>query len=621
MMGIRLPLARLSAHAWWVVPALLILVLCIAQGVPDVRAYALRGAALSHCDDSGLSKAARWAPSLRDRHLSCLVAEYRANLTEDGIRAYRHALLIEGVHQDVAIDLNGVRIRDVLTSGRRTHRLEPILVPIGSGLLLPGENVVRMQLLAADTLDAPVLFRAAYLGPADPLEAWYRRHLLLQEGAARMTLVVMGLLLILLLPIAVAGPRNPQLRWYALAMLLAAIYVSVFASTWRPMPSHYWQTIGLIALALALAAFIRMSELELGERRRSRPIVLCVAAGILWGANSWVLAPLDRVADGAGRVILLVLLLDLGWRWWRRREAKRLPDPRWTVGGVALLLVLGLSDSLEANLRSDWPAIAFLLHWGILYLLALMFVALIVRQLDALRTAEDAQHRLGAALAERTRELTAEFALRREAETARMLAEERQRIMRDMHDGVGGQLVALMTQVRTGATDPETLASELRRTLDDLRLMIDSLDPACADLSVALGMLRRRSEGLVGAQGPAIEWRTAHLPDLPPLPPATVLHVLRIVQEALGNALKHAHARRLTVEAAWDGMRVTIAVVDDGLGGVREGGGRGLVHLRERAAAIGARLAIDSGPGGTRVLLHLRISPAGRAPGTPPVSG
>jgi signal transduction histidine kinase len=611
---------RLRDAAWWWLPLVVALVLGLAQLVPPIDEWRLRGAEVQSCDGPE-APVPNWPPTKFDVEVQCVVFEYRPQIGEDSAVDGSLGVLVTSAHQDVAIDINGVRVRDLAPLDRHSHQLTPILVPVGSGLFDSGENVVRLEIRVRDRYEAPVTFRRAYLGPIALLDTWYQRHRLLQAGGARATLVLMSAMLLFLVPIAAVGPPNPALRWYPIAIVVAGVYVLLFASTWRPPLFQVWDSTVLFALVLSLASFTRMSEIELGARPSRLPFALCVAAaGLIFGSTLTVDPGLWALLNGGGRLILLALLVNLAWRWWRHRDASTPLDPRWFVGGVGLLLALGISDSLTVLWRSQWPAIAYLLHWGVLYLLALMFVALIVRLLAALRTAEQAQQQLGAALAERTRELTAEFALRREAESARMLAEERQRIMRDMHDGVGGQLVALMTQVRSGTINPVTLASEIRRTLDELRLMIDSLDPACADLSVALGMLRRRSEGLAGVGGPVLDWRTAHLPDLPPLPPAVVLHVLRIVQEALGNALKHADARRIAVEAAWDGARVHLAVIDDGKGVAREGTGRGLVHMRERAAAIGAHVAIDSGPNGTRVALDLAIPPSDPDP-APPVSG
>lgn len=178
--------------------------------------------------------------------------------------------------------------------------------------------------------------------------------------------------------------------------------------------------------------------------------------------------------------------------------------------------------------------------------------------------------------------------------------------MRDMHDGVGGQLVAMIGQMQSGPVDAAVLAPQLRRTLDDLRLMIDSLDSACADLSVALGMLRARMEPLLAGQPVKVIWRTAHLPDLPAAPPATVLHVLRVLQEALTNALRHSGADNILIEADWDGTQLGVAVIDNGHW--REhAAGRGLASMRRRASEVGGELQVVAGEGGTAVRLRLPL--------------
>lgn len=601
------PLRQLATQAWWLLPLLLVALLALAQSAPDIQQYRLHSAEIRACGATD-AMPPRWPPRRRDVELGCVVLEYRITPDLAPHNAQGLAVLLVGAHQDVAIDLNGSRLRDAIPRDRRSHLLMPILLPIGSGLLQADDNRLRIEVRTHDRYDAPALLRSAHFGPAEALERWHRRHALLQEGGARATLVLMAAMLLFLLPIAIAGPTNPALRWYAISIVLASLYVAMFASSFRPAPLQLWDAVAIVSLALALAAYTRTSEIELGMPRRRAPWLLgLLAALLMFGSTLQATGSQWLQLNAGGRLILLALILGLGLRWWRGRHLSATPDPRWFVGGVGLLLVLGISDSLSVLMRAHWPAIAYLLHWGILYLLVLMFVAVIVRLLDALRVAEEAQHRLGLALAERTRELTAEFALRREAESARMLAEERQRIMRDMHDGVGGQLVALMTQVRGGALEPHVLAAEIQRSLDELRLMIDSLDPACADLSVALGMLRRRSEAFAGTGAARLRWRTAHLPDLPAAPPSTVLHVLRILQEAIANALKHAAAANIEVEAEWRDGRLCIRVRDDGGGGLREGAGRGLVHMRERAAAIGAELRLDSGADGSCVELDLPL--------------
>lgn len=582
----------------------LLLLLAALQRVPSLEPWALPSPVISGCD--GAAPPVRWPPTRRDYGVRCVVLDYAAGTSAASLADDEWALLLLGVHQDASVDLDGIRIRDGAPRDRRSLAFTPILMPLASGLVGPDTTHIRVEVRVGGPTEAPARMRAAYLGPVEPLSTWHSRHQTLQEGGARAAVLLMAAMLLFLVPIAALGPPNPALRWYAVTIVLAIAYLAMFATIWRPLPAGAWLIVMMASQCVALAAFARMSDYELGLSPRMSPLILAgIAALLLSIAPMWADAAARIGLDVAGRLLLLAILLDLIRRWWRSRDRPMIPDARWFVGGIALLLLLAVSDSLFLLGRGRWPAIAYLLHFAILYLVALMFVALIVRLLAALRESARSQERLRLALAERTRELTAEFALRREAEAARMLAEERQRILRDMHDGVGGRLVALLSQIEEDSISRDDLAAEMRRTLEDLRLMVDSLDPACADLSVALAMLRRRvGAGLAGSRV-KIEWATSHLPDLPPLPPGTVLHVLRIAQEAIANALRHADASAIRIEGDWSGGVFTLRIVDDGRGGAVIGAGRGLVHLRERAQAIGATLELESGRSGTRVTLRL----------------
>ena len=169
----------------------------------------------------------------------------------------------------------------------------------------------------------------------------------------------------------------------------------------------------------------------------------------------------------------------------------------------------------------------------------------------------------------------------------------------------------------------------LRSMLEDLRLMIDSLDEACADLSVALAMLRMRLAPLMdglAAKGtasgnaaggtvtgaPRLVWETAHLPDLPSVAPGHVLAVLRIVQEAITNALKHAQASQICIAARWHAPELEICIADDGVGLLTQSvhyPGRGLPSMQRRSAEINAKLDIVANlPSGTQVRLRMRIT-------------
>ena len=194
------------------------------------------------------------------------------------------------------------------------------------------------------------------------------------------------------------------------------------------------------------------------------------------------------------------------------------------------------------------------------------------------------------------------------------LADERRRVMSDMHDGIGGQLISTLSLVELGDTSKEQVAGALRECIDDLRLAIDSLEPNEEDLLPVLGNLRYRLEPRLKAQGIALDWKVQEIPKLACLTPQNVLHILRILQEAFTNVLKHAHADRMTVEAGVepDARRVYIRVTDNGRGLTSSNDprpqGRGLVNMLSRAKALGGELLVRPSEGrGTTLELLLPV--------------
>ena len=176
--------------------------------------------------------------------------------------------------------------------------------------------------------------------------------------------------------------------------------------------------------------------------------------------------------------------------------------------------------------------------------------------------------------------------------------EERGRIMRDMHDGLGAKLVTMLNTLQSGKTTQADLSAQVRESLDELRLTIDSLEDSEGDLTSVLGHLRFRLDKRFTEAGIRFDWRVAPLPALSILTPANVQHVQRLLLEVFTNILKHAHATCVTVstEEAADG--VTISIADDGVGFNPEDSnqqhGRGMANMQFRANALGGTVKTQS---------------------------
>ncbi len=229
---------------------------------------------------------------------------------------------------------------------------------------------------------------------------------------------------------------------------------------------------------------------------------------------------------------------------------------------------------------------------------------------SSLRAQRDHTLRLGEELAEQRQELSRLHALERATQEAKAAALERSRIMQDMHDGLGSQLVSSLAMARAGELSSLQTYELLRSCIDDLRLAIDTSQDTEDSLPLALGNLRFRMQPRLKAAGITLHWKTQTLSNPLPLRPQHQLPVLRIVQETLTNALKHANAKTIKVEATNTDTELTISLVDDGQGfdvraAKQHATGKGLNGLDKRARVMGAQLEVSSSAQGTCVVLKL----------------
>lgn len=199
------------------------------------------------------------------------------------------------------------------------------------------------------------------------------------------------------------------------------------------------------------------------------------------------------------------------------------------------------------------------------------------------------------------------------------LLEERERMARELHDAMAQALFSLNLTAETAAglvrTDPEAAEAQIRvvqelarGVMGELRTLVHELQPVALE-----------RDGLAAALAQHVELlRRAHRLDVAlavdgerRLPPAVEREVLRVAQEALGNALRHARAERIEVALSLGPPGVGLRVADDGSGfdpaaPSLRARRLGLASMRERAAGLGGRLDIDSAPGrGTVVRLEV----------------
>ncbi len=275
------------------------------------------------------------------------------------------------------------------------------------------------------------------------------------------------------------------------------------------------------------------------------------------------------------------------------------------AAGVFNVLV-GFRDWLVIRAGDNFGEVSWMRYSSVLFGLALGYIV-ITRFREASAQARDLMANMAAKVQEKERALAASYRQLEQLAREQERAAERTRILRDMHDGVGSHISAAIRQLQSGKASTDQLLQTLRDSLDQLKLSIDAMNLAPGDLTALLANLRYRLEPRFKASDIELQWDVDLLPPLLRLDAKAMRQLQFMVFEALSNVLQHAQASVLRIELrALPGGGAQLRVIDNGRGfdpaRVQR---RGLSSLRERAAAIGARLGIVSAPGCTVVEIVL----------------
>jgi signal transduction histidine kinase len=328
-------------------------------------------------------------------------------------------------------------------------------------------------------------------------------------------------------------------------------------------------------------------------------------------------ALVNRFWIGGMVPIGVAILLLAGWSVWQQRSLSTALLPT----AIAVAVMAGVHDYMMAwnvgflaTLLPGWSGQRiFLLHHAANLLLLAMAGLLTARFVQALRALEDLNKTLEARVADRERNLAASFERMAVLQQQNAASQERQLIMREIHDGLGSRLFTSLLRVERGDMGPSQIAESLRACIADMRLALDALTPDEPDFRTVLGDFLFRWQVQLEEAHVRASW-SIDVPDSAlTVAPQTALQLLRIAQEALTNVLKHARAQHVDVRLRHAGGMLELEVADDGRGGVEPAGanGRGMHNMRSRARQLGGILELQSNAQGTRVLLQVPVSALG----------
>lgn len=412
--------------------------------------------------------------------------------------------------------------------------------------------------------------------------------------------------------------RDRMVFWFGAACLAWAFRGWAYQAFVYPLPALVMEQINPWMVLTTVACMAASTLYGIDEARPGRlraialghlVITLALAGALLLERGS---VPMRSIAYASAFGLISYTLFRVV-RHWRRQ-------PSLSQG----LLAIGLFVLITGSLHDLGMVAGFITpdHWsfvtpGFTVLLLAHTVAVSLYLGQSLNRAELANEELERNIAAKSRELEHSYTLLRESERASARAQERARFNREIHDGLGAQLITALRGVERGALSKEQVAQTLQEGLDELRLLMDSSDLG-RSLHDALAAWRNRWDARLQALGMQLRWSVDDGLESLELGSDATLQVMRVLQEAVANAVKHSGAQHVTVQA-WRETgadpqtpdALVLEILDDGCGlapAPAEGSGRGLRHMSQRAEKLGAQLTLAPAPGsGLRVRLHLPL--------------
>lgn len=454
------------------------------------------------------------------------------------------------------------------------------------------------------------------LGAADQVLPVYRKQLWQRELYAinlYISLVIAALFLVFWL----LRRSERAFGWFALASLLWSVGISniLVTTAWPFDEGETWDRLSLIAFMLYCCAFC-MFIWTFGKMRFPRltrclwslSAVLCAMVAL---APSTQIITMQIVVALSYRALFTVVCLHFVIHACRTRA------PGQRVLGICILLFL---------IISIYDLLGF---WGLIdryqdvrmYSAPLMSISMFLtvawRFTSSLRRIETFNEELKVAVSNTREDLTHTLKREHHLEIDNIRLNERLRLTHDLHDSMGSSLMrSIIHTEQSRSLSQEQFLSMLRSLRDDLRHVIDGTSSAGMTNGTPtewIAPLRRRFVVLFDELGLTSHWVMPEQWPLP-LPSSSRLALIRFVEEALSNAIKHSGASHLSVEMQATTQGLSLCVSDNGRGFdvasvTFNDVGTGMRSMRARIERIGGQLEIESAPGATTLQVSLRNEP------------
>jgi signal transduction histidine kinase len=525
---------------------------------------------------------------------------YTVQFDAPGTIATQWGLYIPRVGNRAVVVLNGRSVGQLggFDGDLSDYAQRPHFFYLPRDAMRPGTNELEITVQGEKARYAGL--SSMMVGPVVPVRrAFFWRELLQTWGS--FAIVVVATVFALASGALAVVTRDRVFVLFALASLFCGIRTTYALVVSTPFDFRLWNLLVDTAFAGYLACLCLFCLEVLKTRRRwvlMATVALLVATAVLvpmyaFGRLAW--------ARQAWTMTMVVYSLSLStmvmYIWWKTRTT---PARVLGVAG-ALSVAMGVHDHVLVFYTADGFSSFALVRYSLLLFMGAMAWVLVDRYAGQARREDEIRSQLASDLELRTTQLLQQFEAQRQLIEAAAHQRERERLIHDLHDGMGLQLNTLLGMVEKGRLQSDDLTLEVRTAIDQMRMLVDSSESFDGDFMELLGHIRYRIEGRLLRSGIELAW-VNHLPDRPGrVDTSKAIALQHLVFELATNVIKHSGARRMQValQLVEPAGMVRMEVSDDGRGFDAAAGhaGMGRRSIQRRVDDLGGVIEPARAPG------------------------
>ncbi|MEZ5646098.1 MAG: hypothetical protein R3E94_03675 [Burkholderiaceae bacterium] len=497
-----------------------------------------------------------------------------------GQKVYRLGFMLQVVPEEawsVYIPRAGNRFL-VSLNGRTVYRAGPLgdahadyaqkpqFFSLPEGLLQAGQN--HLDILVEGDLNRYAGLSRVHIGADRLLRRDFQVRNAAQHGGSLAVVAMCGVFGLFALALFVSLRQSGD-AFFALACLFCCIRTSYAIVERVPIDYRWWTwliDVSYAGLVVCIALFC-VRALKMAGRHwdvLAGAFMLLSLVLVSWHAGAlrndvrqvWLMTMLAFVT---------LMSLALLYEWWRQRSSTSAVLALAAMGGLSL----GARDHWVVFYSSDgYGGFAMARFALVLFILAMGWI-IVDRLISRMRDERRFRDSMGHELESRRKELARHYQQQAAMDAMAARNRERQRLIQDLHDGMGLQLNSLLGMVEKGAVNPIEVKNEVRHSIEQLRTLVDGSEAFDGSLLELLGHIRHRIETRLRRQQMSLDWHSELLAGPAQVDAVAAVNLQYILFELCTNAIKHSGAARVSIccsqiEDPQCGSSLEIDFVDNG---------------------------------------------------------